>query len=352
MIRLVGAVFPHRLGKGDTRPRRGRHLPAAREFLEDAADHRLHRGEHVLLLDEAHFDVELIELARQAIGARVFVAKAGRDLKIAVEARHHQKLLILLRRLRQRVEAPGMNARGNEEIARAFRARRGQDRRLEFVEALPFHPSAQTVDDTAAQHDVAMELLAPKIEEAVSEPCILGIGLVAEYRQGQIAGRAEHFDVADIDLHAPRRHFRVLRAGRALAHRPVDPNDRLRTQLLGLGEGRRIRIDHALGDAVMVAQIDEQHAAMIADAMAPAGKPDLGALTRFARAPQVCVRYRCMGQISRNTKPGAARRKRVPGKEPRAASALRGAFMGQVSDLCWRRRGGAALDGGRLDPVV
>jgi hypothetical protein len=27
----------------------------------------------------------------------------------------------------------------------------------------------------------------------------------------------------------------------------------------------------------MVAQIDEQHAAMIADAMAPAGKPDLSA---------------------------------------------------------------------------
>ncbi len=35
----------------------------------------------------------------------------------------------------------------------------------------------------------------------------------------------------------------------------------------------------------MVAQIDEQHAAMIADAMAPPGKPDLGAdvaLAQFA----------------------------------------------------------------------
>ncbi len=27
----------------------------------------------------------------------------------------------------------------------------------------------------------------------------------------------------------------------------------------------------------MVAQVDEQHAAMVADAMAPAGQPDLGA---------------------------------------------------------------------------
>ena len=34
----------------------------------------------------------------------------------------------------------------------------------------------------------------------------------------------------------------------------------------------QIRVGHALGDAVMVAEIDEQHAAMIADAVAPAGE--------------------------------------------------------------------------------
>ena len=57
----------------------------------------------------------------------------------------------------------------------------------------------------------------------------------------------------------------------------VDPDHDFRAQLLGLTEGRRIRIDHALGQAVVVAQIDEQHAAMVADAMAPAGQADRGA---------------------------------------------------------------------------
>ena len=93
------------------------------------------RGENVFLRDEAHLDVELVEFALEAVGARVFVAEAGRDLEIAVEARHHQQLLVHLRRLRQRVELARMQARGHEEVARAFRRGSRQDRRREFVEA-------------------------------------------------------------------------------------------------------------------------------------------------------------------------------------------------------------------------
>ena len=68
-VRLVGAVFPHRVGIGDARELR-RHRLALAELLEDAAQHRLDRLEHVLLLDEAHLDVELVELAGRAVGAR------------------------------------------------------------------------------------------------------------------------------------------------------------------------------------------------------------------------------------------------------------------------------------------
>ena len=83
------------------------------------------RGEHVLLGDEAHLEIELIELAGRAVGAAVLVAEAGRDLEIAVEARDHQQLLELLRRLRQRVELAGMQPARHQEVARALgRARR------------------------------------------------------------------------------------------------------------------------------------------------------------------------------------------------------------------------------------
>ena len=124
-----------------------RHRQTAAEFLEDAAQHRLHRVEHVVLRHEAHLDVELVELAGRPVGAGVLVAEAGGDLEIAVEARHHDQLLELLRRLRQRIELAGMDAARHQEVARALGRGRREDRRLEFEEALVLHAAAQRVDD-------------------------------------------------------------------------------------------------------------------------------------------------------------------------------------------------------------
>ena len=244
------------------------------EFLEHAADHRLHRPQHIVLLDEAHLDVELVELARQAVGARILVAEARRDLEVAIEAGHHQELLVLLRRLRQGVELAGVNARRHQEVARAFGARGGEDRRLELEETLALHAPAHRIDDPAAQHDVGVQLFAPQVEEAVLEPGVLGVRQVAEDRQRQLAGRPEHFDVAHVNLDQAGRHVGIFGALGALADLAVDPHDVFGAQLFGLLEGGRIRIDHALGDAVMVAKIDEQHAAVVADAMAPARQAD------------------------------------------------------------------------------
>ena len=196
-------------------------------------NHRLHRGEHVVLLDEAHFDIELVEFAGQTIGARVLVAEAGGDLKIAVEPRHHQQLLVLLRRLRQRIELSRMDARRNQEVARAFGRRGGEDRRLELGEPLPLHALAHRIDDLAAQHDVVVQLFAPQIEEAVFEPRVLGIRLVAEHRQRQLARRAEHLDLAHINFDLAGRHVRVLGALGAPAHAAVEAHDPFRAQLFG-----------------------------------------------------------------------------------------------------------------------
>ncbi len=277
-VGLVGPVFAHGFRIGNARPRRGRDRLAASELLERAAYHRLHRVEDVLLLDEAHFDVELVEFAGQAVGARVLIAKTGRDLEIAVEARHHQELLVLLGRLRQRVELARMDARRHKEVARPFGARRGEDRGLELEEPLPFHPPAKRVNDLTAQHDVLVKFLAPEIEEPVPEPRVLRIGLIAEHRQRQIAGRPQDFDLAEVNLDEAGGHFGVFGAGRTLAHLAVDADHEFRTQFLRFAKGWRIRIDHALGDPIMVAQIDEQQAAVIADAVAPAGKPNVGAI--------------------------------------------------------------------------
>ncbi len=88
-VRLVDAVFQHRFVVSDAREWRRRHAAALRELFEYAVQHRLDGSENIVLRDEAHLQVELIELARATVGARVLVAKTWRDLEIAVEARHH-----------------------------------------------------------------------------------------------------------------------------------------------------------------------------------------------------------------------------------------------------------------------
>src|SRR3546814_15149756 len=72
--------------------------------------HRLDSIEDVILRDEAHFEIKLVEFARRTLGTGVFVTKARRDLELAIEARNHKQLLAHLRRLRQRVEFHRLHA--------------------------------------------------------------------------------------------------------------------------------------------------------------------------------------------------------------------------------------------------
>ena len=226
-IRLVGAIFAHGLGIGNARPV-FRHRLALAEFFKDAGDDGLHRGKHVVLGDETHFDVELVEFAGQAVGARVLVAEAGGDLEIAVETRHHQQLLVLLRRLRQGVKLAGVDARGHQEVAGAFRRGGREDRRLELVETGRLHARAHRIDNAPAQNHVVVDAFAAQVEEAIFQAGFLGIVLVAEHRQRQFGGGSQNLDVADVDLDLAGGEFVIVGAlavhGRASPHVAVEPH--------------------------------------------------------------------------------------------------------------------------------
>ena len=118
-IGLVGAVAGHRLGVGEARDR-PRDL-VADELLPQRGGDGLAELDDVVLLDEAHLDVELGELGLP-VGAEVLVAVAARDLVVALGAGHHQQLLEQLRALRQRVPGAGPQPRRHEEVAGALRA--------------------------------------------------------------------------------------------------------------------------------------------------------------------------------------------------------------------------------------
>ena len=75
-----------------------------------------------------------------------------------------------------------MDAARHQIVTRALGAGCREDRRLELEEALVCHAAAQAVDDLAALHDVVVNAITAKIEEAILEPDVLGIFGIAEHR--------------------------------------------------------------------------------------------------------------------------------------------------------------------------
>src|SRR3989449_10630002 len=92
---------------------------------------RSHVAEHVFHPDERRLEVELREL-RLAVIAQILVPEATRQLEVAVEAGHHEQLLVDLGRLRQGVKLPRVYPRRHEVVARTLRGRLGQDRGLDL----------------------------------------------------------------------------------------------------------------------------------------------------------------------------------------------------------------------------
>src|SRR3989475_584579 len=161
-VRLVGAVFQNGLVERDPGERRRCHRALRTELLEHAVEDRLDRREHVLLGDERHLEVELVELARRPIGAAVLVTEARGDLEVAIEPGDHEELLELLRRLRQRVELPRVDTARQRVVARTLGGARREDRRLELGEPGRDHVPADRRDDMAPEQDVPVELLPPE----------------------------------------------------------------------------------------------------------------------------------------------------------------------------------------------
>ena len=218
-----------------------------------------------------HLEVELIEFSRGTVGAGVFVAEAGRDLIIAIDAGNHQELLEHLRRLGQGIEFAFMFAAGDEEVPCAFGGGGGQDGRLHVGEAVFFHFFAQEGDEVGAKFDALGHFGVAEIEEAVFETGFLldveGIGRL----EGQhIVNRTEDFHCRRAHLDFAGGDASVDGFGSALFD-----DARKRNAGFFLETGDHIGIDDDLRDAVTVAEVDKNDSAVVADGIDPPAKGNL-----------------------------------------------------------------------------
>src|SRR3989454_4794887 len=127
---------------------------------------------YTTLFRSRRLEVDLREL-RLAVIAQILVAEAARQLEVAVEARHHEQLLVDLGRLRQGVELPRVYPRRHEVVARTLRGRLGQDRGLDLEKLQIGQRTAGPLQQPGAQHEVALHLGTAQIPLAGLEPELL-----------------------------------------------------------------------------------------------------------------------------------------------------------------------------------
>ncbi len=225
------------------------------------------------LVHERGLDIDLGEL-RLAVGAQVLVAEALDDLVIAIEAGDHQQLLEQLRRLRQGEELAGMDTRRHQVVARAFGRALGQHRRFDVDEAVVIEEAAEGAGRLVAQHHVLLHLRPAQVDDAIDQAHVFGEVVVIKLERRRHRG-VEYFQLVAEDLDLARRHVGILGARRAAPHLAGDPQHELAAHGLGqLEHLGTIGIADHLGEAFAVAQVDEDHAAMIAAAVVPAAEGD------------------------------------------------------------------------------
>ena len=272
-VGLVAAVAVHGFAVGHARQRqlRRRQVRGPHQAHDQAIDDL----DDILGGHERHFDVDLGEFGL-AVGAQVFVAEAAGDLHVAVHAGHHQQLLVLLRGLRQRVEHAGRNAAGHEVVARAFGRALGENRRLDLHELVFVEVVPGRLDQAVAQAERLLHGGPAQVEVAEFEAQVFAdaFRVAVVERERRRMGLVEHGDARRAHFDAAGGDAVVDHVGRARAHFAGDLHDELAAAGLR-GVPRRLgilRIEHALRDAVAVAQVEENQAAVVAHAVHPAAQ--------------------------------------------------------------------------------
>jgi len=173
--------------------------------------------------------------------------------------------------------------------------------------------------------------LAPQVEVTVFEPDIFGILRLAGDRHRQLGGVRLHFDRVDDDLDIAGGKLRVDRPALAPDDFAVDRHHRFDPQ--GIEQLERIRAGAGdkLGQPIMVAQVDEEHPAMIALAVDPARQPhrlaDVG-------GAQLCASMGAVGVHGRGLLPSVWRSGKIAPAlrhSPHALSSREGDAMARPS---------------------
>ena len=273
-IGLVGAIGVHGLPVVHATQRRG-HLDT--HAAEGIGQDLLERAHDVVLIHEGHLDIDLGELGL-TVGAQVLVAEALGNLVVALDATDHEQLLQELRGLRQGVEVAQLDAAGDDEVASALGRGLEQGGRLDLHELTVVQRLANSEGKVGAQLEVGHHLGTTEVQIAIAQTGVLaGLDAVLNLeRRGD--GSVEHLGVVGQNLDLAGRELGVGGLLATGAHDAVDLDGPLGTHGLGNLKGIAVGVlgvEGELRDALAVAKVAEDKAAVVAATAHPTGEGDL-----------------------------------------------------------------------------
>ena len=218
------------------------------------------------------------------VGAQIFVAKAFRDLKILFHARDHEQLFVLLRRLREGVKFSRRDSAWNQKVTRAFRRALGKNGRFDLNVPLAVEIVARRLRHAMTHPQITCETWPAKIEIPVrhSQIFILRFGVDRERQRVRPIQNAQS---AWNDFNVAGGEVWIFRARQPRRDVTRNLDHIFATQGMRLLRKRRVflRTKNNLRQPFAVAQINEDHSAMIARDIHPARESDLLADVAFAK---------------------------------------------------------------------
>ena len=269
----------HRVGVVDPGQGEGQGLPG--ELPGEFDDQVFHRPDDVFVFDEGHLDVELSELGL-AVGPEVLIAEAAGDLEVAVEAGDHQDLLVqagaTAARHRSGEGWTRLGTRKSRAPSGVLRPRMGVSTSRKSRADMVFRIN---MGHLVAEDEDLLHGGSAEVQITVLEPKLL-VGLGAVDLEGGRGGGVEDLELDRVDLDEAGLEIWV-RPCRQLARvddLAPDPDDVLVAEVLCalVDRGRAVAgFEDDLGQAVAVAEVDEDQAAVVAPGVDPAVEDDFQA---------------------------------------------------------------------------
>ena len=163
-----------------------------------------------------------------------------------------------------------MGPRRHQIVARTLGRRLGEHRRLDVDEPVVIEIAADRTGQPVAQQQPLLHHVAAQVEIAVLQPHFLADFLVELERQR--LGAVQHLDAVGEKLDLAGLQLGIGGTGRSRSDRAAHGQHVLAAGTLGFLEDiGAIRVEDDLQQAVSVAQVNENDAAMVAAAVDPAG---------------------------------------------------------------------------------